>query len=239
LRALLLGCALIALQAGPAMALAESTQMDTSQDGDPSIRVVSWRPGRLIRVRLAKGQPTIIEIPRGMAFDSMSIPEQAFIRDTQEYAEGDDDKSKSNEDKELAKLGCSRTMNMMVCVKRKRFISITPLSILDKQSLPIIAVEEAKGKNKEEIENVIIFQISTTLEQEEPYYGVKVVVAGDAPKPAIATAPVASSAPVAAAPRPVVRRRIERVAEPPPLPIINNNYVVQGDRNLLGKLGNE
>lgn len=228
-RLLMSGCAALVLQVlhGPATALTTPEPIRPEEmRGDDRLRQVWWRPGVVIKLSGSEGQSLMVEMPRGMNLYAFMLSEQNIIK-PEEGDEIDPVTGKPLAPTTPAKQedGCTSTINLKVCVRRDRFLFFIPFVQLSAQPVPMLMVEKktVKGKKEEEIENTIVFELSTVPGNDRPYYGVKVLV-GDPPAPPepLPLPPPLPEPPPEPEPKPVVvapMKPIARAVAPKPTPV--------------------
>lgn len=240
------GCAIIALQYGNAQALTEPERMKSGEFGDDRIRVVYWQAGSVIKAVAARGQSLMIEMPRGYELGAVMLSDQDVMVDAQEEETGAN-RPAGPQGQAPRDDGCTTTKNLQVCVQRKRFMFIKPITILTNQPIPMIMLEEQKNKKLEPIEHPMVFELSTLTEIERdksPYYQIKVIV-GNKPdtQPDAVPEVVAKQARHRARIGSVARAWSQTQPQPQPQqnstivndPAKNSRYIIQGDRTLLGR----
>ena len=204
------------LLAGAAFFSAALTEPQPVPGADPRYRTVEWRDGIVIQAFAHRGKVLMIELPRGMEILKAIASDQDVMKNVvrrQERGQPDTNTQASpgNDD------GCTVTNNLQTCISNDRFIFFKPITDLDVQPISVIAARVKQGA--EPVEYNFIVEISAK-DENTPYYAVRVTFPGPAPV-------VRGGG--------VRRSSLPRIAAPePPPPVVNNQYRIEGDTQLLG-----
>lgn len=221
-------------------------------NGDPRIKKAEWCDGCVITLIAAQGENFPLELPQGWRVQSVWASEQDVMDgitpvDEEEgervFTRGAMQQQQQNEERraEEGDNGCGKNRALSWCVRRGRFVMLMPSTVLRKQPVSMIVLE---SKGDKEIERNVVFELSTGQNKSDNYYSLRVLPPSAPVQPVTAAVPRASSAP-----RSAPRRNLGcpasgclHLTQPQALAPVagqraarNNNYVVQGDKTLIGK----
>lgn len=234
------------LLAGAALALLSGAA--TAQ----SPRVVTERPGPddVVRVIGERGKTLLLVFPQGAHVETVFVGEQDIIDNVTPPVEMGPGGRPAAQQPIVAqtqspdqKQRCTTRANLMTCIQGSRHVSVMPITDLAPQPMQVLAMYERRNGTPEE--KTYIFELRTVgwtpppsaqVRADgpmEPLVGMyRVTIEHPAPPPAPPRP--AGQAVVRAPRRSSPQYTVPRVEIPPPL-VLNQQYVVQGDRALVGE----